>query len=196
MELEEEKKAAEAPEGPEGNRMFRACADWLDSLGAALAIVVVLFTVVLRVPAVVGPSMLPNLQEGDRVVVSCLERDFQPSDVVVIESSGTALGEKIVKRIVAVEGQEVDIDFDAGVVYVDGEPLDESAYISNGITTRFNDMEFPQVVPEGCVFVLGDNREVSLDSRDTRVGMVDCRHIIGKVRLVLLPFAHFGFVKG
>ena len=195
--LPQEPETLEQSQEDSGKGNFtQSCFEWMDSLGTAVIIVVLLFTVLIRVPEVIGPSMLPNLEEGDRVVVSCLERNFEKNDIVVVEGAGTELDEKIIKRVIATEGQEVNIDFDAGVVYVDGEPLDESSYIENGITTREDDMSFPQTVPEGCVFVLGDNREVSLDSRDTQVGMIDCRHIIGKVKLVLLPFDRFGAVKG
>ncbi len=183
-------------QAPATNAAVSSCFDWMDSLSFAIIIVVFLFTFLFRLPEVVGPSMLPNLEEGDRVVVSCLERNFRYDDVVVVESAGTDLEEKIIKRVIATEGQEVNIDFETGTVYVDGKALDESAYIENGITTREDDMEFPQVVPKGHVFLLGDNREVSLDSRDTRIGMVDSRHILGKVHLIAFPFQRFGGING
>mgnify|MGYP005808918737 FL=1 len=193
--MEEKKVATEEISGNEEDnqpsRGVLSAFDWFDSLALAVIVVVLLFSVVFRIPEVFGTSMLPNFEEKDRVLISCLERDFNQNDVVVVDARGTQLGERIIKRVIATEGQTVDIDFASGVVYVDGEPLDESAYIENGSTTHFEDMQFPQVVPEGCVFVLGDNRDVSMDSRSTQVGMIDTRYIIGKVRAIVFPFDHF-----
>lgn len=174
------------------SKMVLSIFDWLESLSVALIILSVIFTLVIRVPEVWGPSMLPTLHENDRLLISCLDRNFHQYDVVIVDEKGTSLGERIVKRVIATEGQIVDIDFDTGTVFVDGEPIDESAYIQSNITTDSFDVEFPQQVPEGCVFVLGDNRTVSLDSRDSRVGMIDCRNIIGKADFIIFPFSHFG----
>ena len=102
---------------------------------------------------------------------------------------------QIIKRVIATEGQTVDIDFEKGLVLVDGEPLDESAYIENGITTQYSDFTFPMEVPEGCVFVLGDNRPVSKDSRSKDVGMVDERYILGKAEWIVFPFDRFGKIE-
>jgi signal peptidase I len=96
--------------------------------------------------------------------------------------------------VIATEGQTVDINFYTGIISVDGVALDESAYIENGITKDPGDVSFPQKVPAGHVFVLGDNRTVSEDSRFREVGMIDRRHIIGKVEFVITPFSKFGKV--
>jgi signal peptidase I len=103
----------------------------------------------------------------------------------VFKSNGDTFDHSLVKRIIAVEGQTVDIDFDAGVVYVDGEALDEP-YTYEPTFTR-EDFEGPVTVPEGCVFVMGDNRNGSTDSRDSRVGFAETRDIIGKVYIVIYP---------
>ena len=143
-----------------------SCFEWMDSLIAAVIAVVLLFTFFFRVVTVDGSSMQPNLYSGDRLVVSSYFYTPSPGDVVVLKRT-QGLPEPIVKRVIAVGGQEVDIDYQKGIVYVDGEPLDESAYIQNGIThepyTTEPLLEFPQVVPEGYIFVLGDNREISED---------------------------------
>ena len=107
------------------------------------------------------------------------------------------LDKPIIKRVIATEGQTVDIDYTTGVVYVDGEAVDETAFgLSNNITTSpyssFEPLVFPQTVPEGCVFVLGDNRSVSKDSRYAEVGMIDERHILGEAVFRLYPFNRFG----
>jgi len=102
------------------------------------------------------------------------------------------MSEPLVKRVVAVAGQTVDIDFDAGVVYVDGTELQED-YV-NSLTLEPEDFTEPVTVPEGCVFVLGDNRNRSTDSRDEDIGCVDVRCIIGKAWWRISPINQFGTV--
>ena len=102
------------------------------------------------------------------------------------------LQEPIIKRVIALENQTVDIDFETGTVYVDGQALDESAYIENGITTQPSDYTYPLTVPPGHLFVLGDNRAVSNDSRSSAVGMIDERYVLGKAEFVVFPFSRFG----
>lgn len=167
------------------------CYEWMEALIMALIFVLVFFVFVFRVHTVSGDSMEPNFQNGYKVVVSCFENRPSPGDVVVVDSGGTRLNERIVKRVIATEGQTVNIDFSTGVVSVDGVKLDESAYIENGITKDQYDISFPQKVPAGHVFVLGDNRVVSDDSRSSDVGMIDERYIIGRLRLILYPFSEF-----
>ncbi len=168
------------------------CYEWVEDMITALLVVMVLFVFVCRLNVIVnGNSMLPNYKDGNRVFVSCLDRDYSYGDVVIIDAAGTHLNERIIKRVIATGGQKVDIDFQAGTVSVDGKTLDESAYIQNGITREQSDLSFPRTVPAGHVFVMGDNREVSEDSRSSAVGMVDCRYIIGKVPFLLSPFKGF-----
>lgn len=168
------------------------CFEWVEALIPALIIILILFTFLFRVITVNGPSMMPNLQDGYKVLVSCTDRNFSRGDIVVVDSRGTKLDKIIVKRVIATEGQTVDIDFQAGVVSVDGTALDESAYIENGITKDQSDVTFPQKIPAGHVFVLGDNRTVSEDSRYADVGMIDQRYIIGKVKFMITPVSKFG----
>lgn len=166
---------------PAESRGVQAIYEWLEALGTAIIIAMILFTFVVRVNEVRGDSMLPNYTEGTRVIVQTLGYQPTAGDVVVIDATHTNLDEFVIKRIIATEGQTVD--FDAfGTVLVDGQPLDESAYLSDAATYSY-DIEFPQTVPEGCVFVLGDNRSASTDSRSSDLGMVDARYVIGKVQL-------------
>lgn len=166
---------------PAESRGVQAIYEWLEALGTAIIIAMILFTFVVRVNEVRGDSMLPNYTEGTRVIVQTLGYQPTAGDVVVIDATHTNLDEFVIKRIIATEGQTVD--FDAfGTVLVDGQPLDESAYLSDAATYSY-DIEFPQTVPEGCVFVLGDNRGASTDSRSSDLGMVDARYVIGKVQL-------------
>ncbi|WP_444640490.1 signal peptidase I [Caproiciproducens sp. R1] len=177
----------------EKNSVARACFEWMEALIPALIIIMIFFTFLFRVNIVVnGPSMEPNLMDGYKLFTVCVEPGLARGDIVVIDAKGTSLEKRIVKRVIATEGQTVDIDFHTGIVSVDGVALDESAYIENGITKDEYDVTFPQKVPAGHVFVLGDNRTVSEDSRFSEVGMIDQRYIIGKVKFIIMPFGKFG----
>ena len=172
-------------------RLVTHCYEWLEALSSSLIVVVLLFTLLFRIVNVSGPSMLPTLQDNDRVLLTSYFYRPQPGDVVVITHT-SKLQEPIIKRVIALENQTVDIDFETGTVYVDGQALDESAYIANGITTQPSDYTYPLTVPEGHLFVLGDNRAVSKDSRNSSVGMIDERYVLGKAELVVFPFSRFG----
>ena len=192
-------KEHSGPSGrPGGEKRFgpvvQNCYEWIEALTSAVIILVVLFTFFLRVVNVSGPSMQPALQSNDRVLISTLFHKPQAGDIVVITRT-QGLSEPIIKRVIATQGQTVDIDFEQGIVYVDGQPLDESAYLENGTTTQPSDYAFPLTVPEGHVFVLGDNRAVSNDSRSSDVGMVDERFILGKAEWILFPFERFGKIS-
>lgn len=164
--------------------------DWVEELVMALSIIAVVFTFCFRVITVSGTSMVPNYQDGDRIlVVNSLSAPRQGEVVVIVN----VLDEPIIKRVIATEGQTVDFDYTAKTVLVNGQPVDETAFgLENGITeypyTSFELMEFPQTVPEGCIFVLGDNRAVSEDSRYKIIGMVDRRDILGKAVFHVFPF--------
>ena len=171
--------------------------EWLEEIVIALTLVILVFTFLFRVVTVTGESMLPNFVEGQKLIGTNLGHSVEQGTVVVITN---VLNEPIIKRVIATEGQTVDIDYETGVVYVDGEAVDETQFgLENGITTRpystLEAMVFPQTVPEGCVFVLGDNRSVSKDSRYTEVGMVDTRHILGEAVFTLYPFDRFGVIE-
>ena len=175
------------------NHFTEICFEWIEALIPSLVVVLFLFTFLFRANIIVsGPSMEPNLLDGYRVFVSCIDRHLSRGNIVVVESSGTPLKKCIVKRVIATEGQTVNIDFQTGVVSVDGLALDESSYIQNEITKDQGDVSFPQKVPAGHVFVLGDNRTNSEDSRFEEIGMIDQRHIIGKVECIITPFSKFG----
>lgn len=171
------------------NSFTENCYEWIEALIISLSVIMILFVFLFRVNIVVdGDSMKPNFQDGNRVLVSCLSGELSQGDVVVVDENGTSLRERIIKRVIATGGQTVDINFTTGVVSVDGKELDESAYIKNGITKDQYDVTFPQKVPDGHIFVLGDNRTISEDSRFQEVGMIDSRDVIGKVVFLLSPF--------
>ena len=162
--------------------------EWLQILIVALVTIILVFTFVGRITPVVGESMLPTLHEGDVMLIRDIGyTDPQPGDIVVLTKEFDAARGPIVKRIIAVEGQTVDIDFVSGAVYVDGELLEED-YI-NEPTYVEEGTEFPLTVPEGSIFVMGDNRNHSSDSRSSDLGTVDTRYVIGKAVFLLFPGA-------
>ena len=167
--------------------------DWIQCLESALIVCVVLFIFFIRVIDVKGTSMYPTLNNQDKMLVSDVFYRPKAGDIVVFKKDQYDPDKALVKRVIATEGQEINIDFDKGIVYVDGEPLEED-YI-NELTTTKLDFIGPQTVPEGCVFVMGDNRNMSTDSRKSEIGMVDNRLIIGKVYCVIFPLSSFGLVK-
>lgn len=157
-----------------------------EAIIAAFFVITLIFTFVFRVFSVDGPSMKPTLQDGDKVVVSTIGYKAQKGDIVVL-SSTEGLKKPIIKRIIAVAGDTVDINFTTGVVTVNGT----EEHYTDELTTQQFDVAFPVTVPEGTVFVLGDNRGVSLDSRSTQVGCVDERLIVGKVLFRFFPLGNW-----
>ena len=168
--------------------------EWTQALVCSVLAVVLLFTFVVRLIGVDGHSMVPTLQDGDRLLVlnSLWDSDYEYGDIVVLRKE-SFLEEPIVKRVIATEGQTVDIDFASGSVYVDGELLEED-YI-NEPTYVDEGTQFPLTVPEGSIFVMGDNRNHSSDSRSSDLGTVDTRYVIGKAVFLLFPGADEGTAR-
>ncbi len=167
---------------------------YLHDLVCLLSVVVVVFLLCFRVVVVSGDSMRDTLVDGDYLLLSGEIFYQQPAagDVIVISKADYDNGLPLVKRIIATEGQWVDIDFRMGVVYVGDsldslQPLDEP--YTRTPTNLFEGVEFPLQVPENCVFVLGDNRNDSKDSRNPQIGFVDQREILGKVIFLFYPGA-------
>ena len=171
--------------------------EWLQILIVALVTIILVFTFVGRITPVVGESMLPTLHEGDVMLIRDIGyTDPQPGDSVGRTKEFDAARGPIVKRIIAVEGQTVDIDYESNSVYVDGVLLDEP-YIRepmDDITADPNRAQTHFEVPEGEIFVMGDNRNHSSDSRDVTLGTVDERYVLGRAVCVLLPFQNFGMI--
>ncbi|WP_409968666.1 signal peptidase I [Bengtsoniella intestinalis] len=167
---------------PKGKELY----EWLQALVWSVLGVVLLFTFVVRLVGVDGSSMYPSLLHGDRLLVlsSMLDSDYQVGDIVVLRKD-TFMEYPIVKRVIATQGQTVDIDFLHGIVYVDDVALEED-YIHE-LTYTDEGTVFPLTVPEGSIFVLGDNRNHSSDSRDYKLGTVDEGYVIGKAVFLLFP---------
>ncbi len=170
--------------------------EWLEIFVVAIVAVIVIFTLFFRIATIDGPSMNNTLLNGQKVIISNFNYTPKQGDIIVISrniensvEAKSSADTPIIKRVIATGGQTVNIDFSTGTVYVDDVPLKEN-YISSPTTNSY-DVEFPKYVPEGYVFVLGDNRRVSLDSRSSQIGedgLVDERYILGKAYYRILPF--------
>lgn len=166
-----------------------AVLEWFDALIFALTLVLIVLLFVVRTVNVDGESMEPTLLNGQQLIARSVFYTPARGDIVVVDGY-THYGVPLVKRVIGVEGDTVDINFETGEVSVNGVVLEET-YIS-APTTRSFDVAFPVVVPENALFLLGDNRPYSKDSRDTEIGMIDVRDILGKVIFRILPVNALG----
>lgn len=168
--------------------------EYAESLTVVFAVMLLIFTFIARPATVDGESMLPTLRNGERLVISNLFYEPAPGDIVVLcGEADREEGRNLIKRIIAVGGQTIDIDFETGEVTVDGEVLDEPYILER--THLDEGTEFPLTVPEGEVFVMGDNRNASRDSRSLSVGTVKEEYIVGRVLFRFFPFDRFGTVS-
>lgn len=179
--------------------------DWVDTVVIALISVVIIFSLFFRVATIVGPSMQNTLYSGERVIISNFFYTPEYGDIVVVSrntnnsvDSADTSREPIIKRVIATEGQYVDINFETGKVYV-GADLSNMVELSepyaNGPTNLRYDIEFPVYVKEGHIFVLGDNRNNSTDSRSSSIGdlgLIDERYVLGKAIYRIWPFDSIG----
>lgn len=166
--------------------------EWIQAFLGPMVLVVLILTFVFRIVNVDGTSMMNTLHNSDKVIVTNLLYEPADGDIVVI-SHGQEYPTPIIKRVIATEGQSVKIDYENNLVIVDGVVIDQpyiaEPMIDDPITY---DQEIPEVIPEGKVFVMGDNRNNSLDSRSQKVGLVNKTDIIGKAQFIFLPFDRFG----
>lgn len=197
-EEQKDQKAAPETKKPEEKKPWSLAADlyaWLQALTCALLVLIVVFTFCGRIIGVDGYSMEPTLDNKDMLLLQCVAYEPEPGDIVVLHKDFGDITTPIVKRVIAVGGQTVEIDYSTNTVYVDGEMLDEP-YLGEPIMQP--DSVYMQdtywEVPEGSVFVMGDNRNHSSDSRDERLGVVDNRYILGRALCVVLPFQHIGAI--
>lgn len=153
--------------------------DAVSVIVASMIIISIVFTFCFRLVGVHGPSMNNTLSTGDWLIVTPLYSDPEYGQIV-ISTKKTAADGNLVKRIIAVAGDEVDIKTD-GRVFVNGRELNEPYIISDG--TRHGDLSYPLVVPEDCVMLMGDNRPVSWDSRYSEIGFAETEYLMGKAQI-------------
>lgn len=166
--------------------------DILRSVFISASILILIITFVFTMVIVDGRSMQHTLESGDKIIVTKMGYQPKDGDVIVVGKSEEGYSKPIVKRVIATEGQTLKIDFENQQVIVDGKVLDEP-YISS--ETIEGTAEIPEVIPEGYIFVMGDNRYISMDSRYKDIGLVNVDDIVGKAVFVVFPFDRFGFIE-
>ena len=187
----EEEPTEEAP--AEKPSMLKTVFEWVEMFAVYFAVGIAVLMLFFRHCPVNGESMMPTLNHKDMLILYTFNYTPDNGDIIVCQSETYGLDRPLVKRVIALEGQTVRIDYDTWTVTVDGVTLDED-YIwkregkpmlqSNYLPSEFT-------VPEGMVFAMGDNRNNSKDSRDSGIGFIDERYVVGKVCMRLLPFSNF-----
>ena len=167
---------------------------WLQALVAVLTALILIFTFVGRIIVVDGSSMEPTLYHGDLLLLQSVGYTPKQGDVVVLTKEFEDADGPIVKRVIATGGQHVVIDYDAGTVTVDGAVLDEP-YIKEAMVRPPEESITDILVPEGSIFVMGDNRNHSSDGRNVTLGAVDERYLLGRALGVIFPFGNFGAIS-
>ena len=167
--------------------------DWIRCIVFAISIVVVCLTFVFRLVDVDGTSMNDTLATNDKVIVTNLFYEPNNNDIVVI-SHGAEYKKPIIKRVIAKEGQTIKLDKENDRIIVDGVVIDEPYIKGTTFSGNYGNNDIPDVIPEGKLFVMGDNRQVSLDSRSTEIGLIDIKDVIGKAQVVAFPFNHFCYL--
>ncbi len=181
------------------NAFYSGLFDWAQALVSAIVFIVLLFAFVVCQYMVENVSMQSTLYAGDRLIVSDLFYTPQRGDIVMFNKAGTEFlldlssggpQPPLVKRVIAVGGDTLDIDYAAGTLSINGEVVQEP-YVRESMLVR-GDTAYPFMIPEGYVFCMGDNRNNSIDSRDSRIGLIDQRYILGRVLLRVFPIDKFG----
>lgn len=174
----------------ENKQASEAC-EWMESIAFALAFTMLILVFVFNFSRVSGTSMVPTLEDGDRVLVRTAFYTPHRGDIITTDAL-IDYGKPLAKRVIALSGDIVDIDAVSGTVFVNGESIDEPYIVT---PTTQNDLTFPYTVPDGLVFVMGDNRPGSMDSRSARIGCIDARDILGEIIFRVAPTSNMGKVK-
>lgn len=214
METEQiEEKKAEDPKVPEEEKSKDILGDLMEiceSVITSIFVVIIIFTFLCKPVTVEGNSMNPTLLNQDKLIMTAFLYNPKPGDIVVVENEeshyypagdtselitgdGLEKGKRLIKRVIATGGQTINIDFDNGIVYVDDKALSEN-YIKEPTKSDLGAFTYPVEVPEGYIFVMGDNRNNSTDSRDPHVGFVKNEDVLGKAVLRFYPLETFKFL--
>lgn len=188
---------------PDNSHLKKASAissvlDYVELFAFAICLVILIFSFCARLCTVIGPSMEKTLFENEMLIVSNIGYKPERRDIIVFHQSGGMLNEPVVKRVIALGGETVDIDFETWTVTVTDRNgnvtvLDETyVYIDETVMERSSQITYPYKVPEGHIFVMGDNRRHSTDSRENIIGPVDERRILGKVLFRVAPIDKIG----
>ena len=186
-EMNQHEQISKQPENKSTDTAKNGVLLYLHDLVCLLSGIVLVLLLLFRIVVVSGPSMNATLIDGDYLLLlsNVFYGEPKHGDIIVATKADFKNGEPIIKRVIATEGQTVDIDFDAGIVFVDGTPLDEPYTLTP--TNQEEGMTFPLTVEEGCIFVMGDNRNMSKDSRNPEIGLIDTRQVLGKAIFLIFP---------
>lgn len=175
------------------NSMVNTVYDWVRTIIFTFIIAMVCSVFLLRIIKVDGGSMNDTLSDNDMVMVTDMLYTPHNGDIIVI-THGEHYNKPIIKRVIATEGQKLTLDFQNERIIVDGEVLKENYIKGTTFSHNFADYEIPSEIPKGKVFVMGDNRPISKDSRKAEIGLIDVENIVGKAQFVAFPFNHFGYL--
>ncbi len=169
----------------------KSIVDLVSIIASSIVAIMVVFTFLFRIVGVSGPSMMNTLMDGDWLIVSAFITEPERGDIVIV-TQPNAYHEPIVKRVIAVGGDTIDIDFDTATVSVNGKVINEP-YLGSPTTNDEYAWQYPLTLKEGQVFVMGDNREFSSDSRSPDIGLIEENYILGQVMLRFSPISEIKF---
>lgn len=178
----------EEQEPQKNSKLWSFLYETIAAAATAIVVVCIVFAFGFRCVGVVGSSMMPTLKNGDWLLVTSFFSDVKPGDIVITTQPNT-MNESLVKRVIAKGGDTVDIDFETHTVMVNGKVLDEK-YIAEP-TAQSGDIQFPLTVENGKIFVMGDNRNDSMDSRYSTIGCIDEDYVLGIAKYRVFPFGNF-----
>lgn len=170
--------------------LFKICFDWMESIVQAIIIVVFVMNYFFRAVNVSGGSMMNTLHDNDKLVISKWQYTPKNGDIVIIKCKDRNDDCRIIKRIIALGGQKLKIDYDNSKIFIDNKALNEP-YIKERMY-KMGDYELPDIIPEGYCFVMGDNRNNSVDSRFSEIGLIPYKDIVGKAEYIISPFDRIG----